>query len=153
MKKVIAFGTFDGFHAGHEAYLSQAKALGDYLVVVIARDETVQKVKGNAPQCKEKQRLAAVAKSGIADKVVLGFPGDKYKIIRKIRPDIIALGYDQFVFTFRLEKFLIDEKIDARVIRMDPFEPSIYKSSLLKTKARHNGAPARGEIVAVPTLF
>ena len=132
MKLVMTFGTFDGLHAGHEMYLQQAKALGDSLVVVVARDETVQKVKGREPEYGEKERVKMLEESGIADTVVLGNVDDKYKVIKKHRPNVIALGYDQFVFTFRLEKFLIDEKIDAKIVRMEPYEPTVFKSSLIK---------------------
>lgn len=44
-KIVMAFGTFDVFHPGHEYYLTQAKKYGDILIVVVARDKTVEKVK------------------------------------------------------------------------------------------------------------
>ena len=132
MKKVIAFGTFDHFHAGHESYLKQAKALGDQLTVIIARDVTVAHIKGRKPDRNEKERLADVSKSGIADKVVLGSLGDKYKVITKYKPDIIALGYDQFTFTFRLEKFLIDHKMNTKVVRMQAYQPRVYKTSLLR---------------------
>lgn len=134
MKSVIAFGTFDHFHAGHESYLKQAAALGDNLTVVIARDTTVKNIKGRSPDHNEKQRLLAVKRSGLANKVVLGQEGDKYQIILDYRPDIIALGYDQFTFTFRLEKFLIDNKMDTKVIRMNPYRPTVFKSSLIRKR-------------------
>lgn len=132
LRKVMAFGTFDHFHAGHESYLKQAKALGGRLTTVVALDSTVKQIKGRLPDNNEKQRLKAVKNSGIADKTVLGGKNDKYDVILKCRPDVIALGYDQFAFTFRLEKFLIDNKIDAKIVRMRPFRPNIYKTSLLK---------------------
>ncbi|MFO0781065.1 MAG: adenylyltransferase/cytidyltransferase family protein [Candidatus Gracilibacteria bacterium] len=131
-KKVMAFGTFDLFHAGHENYLKQAKELGDQLIVIIARDETVKKIKGHEPAQNENERLKNVRMSGIADKVVLGYKGDKYKVLKKFRPDVLALGYDQFVFTQRLEKTLIDLKMNADIIRLQPYFPQIYKSSLLR---------------------
>ena len=137
MKKVITFGTFDNFHAGHESYLRQARALGDYLVVVVALDETVQKVKGRTPAVKEGKRKKDVEKSGIADKVIIGNATDKYKAIKSIRPSVIALGYDQFVFTYRLEKILIDEKIDAKIVRMNPYRPTVFKSSIIKKEEAH----------------
>jgi len=132
LQTVMAFGTFDLFHAGHENYLKQAKALGQYLIVVIARDETVKKIKGHEPEHNENERLKNVKMSGIADKVVLGYKGDKYKVLKKFRPNTIALGYDQFVFTQRLKKTLIDLKLDADIIRLEPYFPQIYKSSLIK---------------------
>lgn len=133
MKTVMAFGTFDHFHAGHESYLNQAKGLGDNLIVVIARDKTVNQIKGRKPDFNEKKRIEAVTKSGIANKVILGESGDKYHVLRKYKPDIIALGYDQFAFTFRLEKFLIDEGMNAKIVRMEPYKPDVYKTSLIRS--------------------
>lgn len=132
MKTVITFGTFDHFHAGHENYLRQARELGDKLVCIVARDETVKKLKGKSPDFSEKDRLKSVRRSGLADKAVLGNFGDKYDVIRKFRPDIVALGYDQFAFTFGLKKLLIEEKINAKIVRMEAYEPGIFKSSIIK---------------------
>jgi FAD synthetase len=135
---VIVFGTFDVFHLGHEYFLKKAKALGDFLTVVIARDKTVKNVKGEYPQHNEKQRMENVKNSGIPDKVVLGNFDDKYKIIRKIKPNIIALGYDQFVFTYKLNKMIIDEKMDTEIIRLESYEPNLYKSSFIKSANEEN---------------
>ena len=132
MKKVIAFGTFDRFHAGHESYLRQAKFLGSSLIVVIARDQTVKRIKGRLPNDNEKERKAAVKAHGAADKVILGELSDKYAVIRKHKPDIIALGYDQFAFTYRLKKFLIDRGLNSKIIRMKPYKPAVYKTSILR---------------------
>jgi len=132
LKTVMAFGTFDLFHAGHENYLRQAKELGNSLIVIIARDETVKKIKGLTPTHNENERMRSVKNSGIADKVILGNKDDKHKVLKKYRPDVIALGYDQFVFTQRLEKTLIDNKINADIVRLQPYFPQIYKSSLLR---------------------
>lgn len=131
-KTVMAFGTFDLFHAGHENYLQQAKKLGDYLIVIIARDETVQKIKGHTPTHNEKERFKNIKNSGLADKVVLGNKGDKHAVLKKFRPNVIALGYDQHVFTQRLEKTLIDLKLNADVVRMEAYFPQMYKSSLIR---------------------
>lgn len=139
LKTVMAFGTFDVFHAGHEFFLRQAKKLGEQLIVVISRDATVKNVKGEYPQQNEKERMQRVEKSEIADKVVLGNKDDKYKIIRKFKPNIIALGYDQFVFTYKLNKMIIDESMDTEIIRLEPYEPDIYKSSLIKIRNEEDG--------------
>lgn len=132
MKRVMTFGTFDRFHAGHESYLKQAKALGDYLIVIIARDKTVARIKGRRPDDNEKKRAVAVKLSRLADKVALGEHGDKYEVIKKHKPDVIALGYDQFTFTFRLEKFLIDHKMNTKIVRMNSYRPTVYKTSLIR---------------------
>lgn len=134
-KVVMAFGTFDFLHAGHENYLRQAKALGDELMVVISRDRTVQTIKGETPVHPERKRAKAVRLLGIANRVVLGYHGDKHKVLRKYRPNIIALGYDQFVFTQKLKKSLIDLKLDARIVRLDAHFPQVYKSSLIRKMA------------------
>lgn len=130
---VMAFGTFDFFHAGHEDYLKQAKALGDQLIAIVARDETVKKVKGAAPSHNERKRLRAVAGCSSVDKAVLGYADDKYRVIKKYRPTILALGYDQFAFTYGLKNFFIQEKMDIEVVRLKPFNPQTFKSSVIKS--------------------
>ncbi len=130
----MAFGTFDFFHAGHEFYLKKAKELGDQLIVVIARDRTVQQIKNDPPANNERKRVKAVRSKNIADKVILGYHKDKYKVIKKYRPDIIALGYDQYVFTQALKKTIIDLKLDTSIERVDAHFPQVYKSSLIKKR-------------------
>lgn len=131
----MAFGTFDYLHAGHEFYLKNAKALGDELIVIIARDKTVRQIKGETPVHSERKRARAIRELGIADRVVLGNRGDKHKVLRKYRPNVIALGYDQFVFTQKLKKTLIDLQLDAQIERIDAHFPQVYKSSLLRKMA------------------
>lgn len=128
---VMTFGTFDVFHKGHISYLSQAKKLGDYLIVVVARDKTVLENKKHLPKNNEKARLNAVIKSGLADKVILGNLKDRYAVIKKYRPDIIALGYDQKFFVDKLNDKLIEFNQKVEIIRLKPFKPKKYKSSKL----------------------
>lgn len=134
---VMAFGTFDYFHAGHDDYLKQAKALGDELVVVVARDDTVKKVKGKKPMYSERKRVRDVGNCAHVSKATVGYADDKYKIIRKIRPDVIALGYDQFVFTYGLEQLFIQEGMNTKIVRMKAFEPQTFKSSLIQQSLAH----------------
>lgn len=138
MKKVMVFGTFDFLHEGHIYLLQEAKRHGDFLIVVLARDETVKKVKNFYPTNNEKQRLKEIQNLGFVDKVVLGEIENKYKVIEKYRPDIIALGYDQFVFTYKIPKILIDFKLNTEIIRIDSFKPDIFKSSIIKAKLNEN---------------
>lgn len=130
--KVIAFGTFDYLHAGHESYLQQAKALGDHLTVVIARDTTVKKIKGSPPDHSERKRLKTIKNLPYVDKVILGTREDKFKAIRQNKPDIIALGYDQFIFTQQLKGLIIRNKLNTKIIRLEPYKPEINKSSIIK---------------------
>jgi len=127
MKTAMAFGTFDLLHPGHINFLKQAKKYGD-LIVVIARDKTVKKVKGRLPKHGEKQRLEAILSLNLADKAVLGHLGDKYAVIKKYKPEIICLGYDQNHFTDQLaEKFK-----NIKIIRLKPYKANLYKTSILK---------------------
>lgn len=137
-KIVMAFGTFDYFHAGHENYLKQAKALGDQLIVVVARNETVRKVKQKEPRFNERKRLRDVSQCTHVDKAVLGYSDDKYKIIKKYRPHIIALGYDQFVFTYGLKQLIIKENLETKIVRMQAFEPRTFKSSIIRSQEEGN---------------
>lgn len=131
-KIVMAFGTFDYFHAGHEFYLTQAKSHGDKLIVVVARDKTVKQIKTRQPVKTEKQRVKDVKASNIADKVILGDKHDKHKAIRTYRPNVIALGYDQMVFTQTLKKTIIDLGLDTIIVRIAPHFPHVFKSSIIK---------------------
>lgn len=131
---VMVFGTFDYLHAGHENLFVQARELGDEIIAIIGRDKTVKTIKGELPDHNEKERVKNLEATGWADKVVLGSNKDKNQVLKDYRPDVIALGYDQFAFTYRLEKFLMDIKLDAKIVRLMPYRPDLYKSSLLKEK-------------------
>jgi len=133
-KIVMVFGTFDYLHAGHENLFVQAKEFGDYIIAVIALDKTVKNIKGEIPDHNEKARAENLRATGWANKVVVGDQKDKTKVIKTHRPDIIALGYDQFAFTYNLEKLIIDLKLDTSIIRLTPYRPDMYKSSIIKNQ-------------------
>lgn len=141
LKKVMVFGTFDIFHKGHENFLKQAEKYGDYLIVIIARDKTVLKIKCKLPRNNEKKRLKRVEESKLADKVILGNLIDKYKAIKKYEPDIICLGYDQQVFTESLgEKLKEYNLLNTKIVRLKAFCPKKYKSSKFKIMHTSVGA-------------
>jgi FAD synthetase len=126
----MVFGTFDIFHKGHENFLRQAKRYGDYLIAVIARDRTVEIVKGKSSRYSEKYRQQRVRDSGLADEVILGRLGDKYAVIEKYNPDVICLGYDQAVFVGKLRKNLFSYGLkNVKIKRLRAYKPEIYKSS------------------------
>jgi len=131
MKKVLITGTFDRLHPGHINFLHQAEKLGDYLIVIIARDKTVLKIKGKIPINNELFRAKQIRKTKIANRVILGKIKDKYAIIKKTNPDIIALGYDQKTFTQNLRKELNKIGLKPTIKRLKPYKPHIYKSSLM----------------------
>lgn len=131
MKTIITFGTFDVFHPGHASYLAQAKALGEKLVVVVARDKTVQAVKGALPRNSEEVRLKGVEESELADEVILGNLENKYLVLKEVRPDIVALGYDQKVDLNELQEKIQELELDSKIVKLKSYQPEIYKSSKL----------------------
>ena len=131
----MVFGTYDVFHQGHKNFFSQAKKYGDYLIVVIARDKTVLTVKHKFPRNRENVRLKTIVESRLADSVVFGNLRDKYAAIRKYRPDVICLGYDQTPFTERLAEKLKEADLSkTKIYRLKPYKPDVYKSSKLKSR-------------------
>jgi len=138
-KKVLVFGSFDLVHKGHLNFLTQAKKLGNHLTVVLARDNTIKDFKKHKPLHNEKQRLKHIRETKIPNKTILGLKKDKYKIIEKIKPNIIALGYDQkSCFSEKLKKELKDRGLKGiKIVRLKSYKPSIFKSSKLKKKLNH----------------
>ncbi len=119
-KKVMAAGVFDLLHLGHLHYLKEAKELGDKLVVVVACDETVRKRK-HEPLMKEDVRAEMVSFLKPVDEVFVGYQDDKYRTVEEIKPDIIALGYDQVHEEDRIKEGLVKRGIEAEVTRMEHY--------------------------------
>src|SRR4030066_2275767 len=94
-KIVLASGVFDLLHLGHVKFLEEAKKTGGSnakLIVIIARDSTVEKTKGRKPIMSEDQRCALVKSLRVVDEAVLGYEGLEIgEAIEKIKPDFIAL--------------------------------------------------------------
>ncbi len=119
MVRVLATGTFDILHPGHILYLSEAKALGDELYVIVARESMIKhKPKPVIPQ---EQRLAMVQALHIVDKAMLGSEKDMFEPLREIKPDIIALGRNQFFNEKELDDQLRVRGIKAKVVRIQSF--------------------------------
>ncbi|VVB95318.1 FAD synthase [uncultured archaeon] len=119
MVRVLATGTFDILHPGHLLFLSEAKALGDELYVIVARESMIKhKPKPIVP---EGQRLAMVQALRIVDKAMLGSDKDMFEPLRLIKPDIIALGKNQFFNEKELEASLRNHGIKAKVVRIQSF--------------------------------
>ena len=120
MVRVLATGTFDILHPGHLRYLSEAKALGDELYVIVARDSMVKhKPKPIVP---EVQRLSMVRGLRIVDKAMLGSEKDMFEPLHEIKPDIIALGKNQYFDEKNLETQLRSHGINSKIMRIQSFE-------------------------------
>lgn len=124
MTRVMASGVFDILHAGHLRYLEEARSLGDELVVVVATDNTVRKRK-HEPIIPEKMRLELIQGLKPVDHAFLGTEGDFLDIVLQIRPDIIALGYDQKFDEEGISKRLAERGLTVKVVRMDKYEDDL----------------------------
>ena len=140
MTRVMVFGTFDMLHEGHLDFFRQARALvpDPYLIVSIAREKSVARVKGEKPRRTESERLVLVQGSTLVDEAMLGDETGYIEHIRATRPDIIALGYDQEgEYVEHLEADLTVAGIGAKVIRLKAHQPERFKTS--KLHARYGG--------------
>ena len=92
---VLTNGCFDILHAGHVAYLEQARRLGDRLLVAVNDDASVSRLKGpHRPVNPLPRRLRVLAGLKSVDWVV-GFPEDTPEaLISQVRPEVLAKGGD-----------------------------------------------------------
>ncbi len=135
---VLASGVFDLLHLGHVKFLEAAKKAGGEnakLIVVIARDSTVEAMKGRKPIMPEDQRCALVESLKVVDKAVLGFEKLEIgEIIEKIKPDIIALGYDQMDMVKNVENYVSKHKLNIKIVKIGKFGEDLDSSSKIKQK-------------------
>ena len=136
MTRVVAFGTFDLLHYGHVKMLEEAKALGGgdaELLVVISRDSSALKVKGHPSIFPHDQRLLLIKSLKVVDDAVLGYKGDTWKdrlqIIEDLKPDIIALGYDQPIHIESLQDEMLKRGIKAEIVRLKKYGEASFNSS------------------------
>ncbi len=130
----MVFGTFDMIHAGHEDLFRQARALASdpCLIVSIATDANVERIKGKKPRNSQNKRRIALAAHPLVDKVVVGDEQGYIEHILALRPDIIALGYDQTgEYVDRLKEHLAERGFSTKVMRLQAFEPERFKTSKL----------------------
>jgi FAD synthetase len=138
-KIVLASGVFDLLHLGHVRFLEEAKRAGGEkakLIVVIARDSTVEKTKGRKPIMSEDQRRALVESLKVVDEAVLGYEDlDIGEVIGKIKPDIIALGYDQADMEREVKDYVAKHRLPIQIVKTGKFaENALDSSSKIKQK-------------------
>jgi FAD synthetase len=138
-KIVLAAGVFDLLHIGHVKFLEEAKKAGgknSELIVIVARDSTVEKRKGERPVVPEAQRRALVEALKVVDTALLGYEEfNMEKVIEKIMPDVIAVGYDQKGIEEELRKIIQKKGLEIEIVRIDKFEiDEINSSSDIKRK-------------------
>ena len=130
----MVFGVFDGLHAGHHALFAQAKNLGNHLIAVVAPDLVVRQLKNRLPRNLLETRLAAVQQAVNVD---LAVSGDEeigaWAVVKKYRPDVIAVGYDQTALAEDLNNHLTDFKWSLEVQIMNAHNPKKLHSSIMNT--------------------
>ena len=129
MTKVLVTGTYDIVHPGHLHFFNQAKKYGDELIILIARDDTVESIKGKAPLHTAQQRKTQLEMAKVAKKVIVGDKDDKFKVLEDEKPDFVCLGYDQKAFTETLEDEIKKRCLKTKVVRCEPYKPDMYKTS------------------------
>lgn len=128
--RVLVGGVFDILHVGHIHFLKQAKELGDELIVIVAHDETVRMHKKREPINSAEDRAELLKAIRYVDEVYIGTPGTiDMELVKKVNPDVIAIGPDQGFSCERLKEELRRHGIKAEVIRI----PYLYKSDRAKT--------------------
>jgi cytidyltransferase-like protein len=132
LRIVLAGGVFDIIHPGHISTLNAAKALGDVLVVVVATDNTAIKMKKRNPIHNQEQRQELVNSLEVVDLCLIGQENDIFKTVNLVKPQIIALGYDQV----HQEQFITEGckkiKLDAKVARLQSPIPESSSSKIEK---------------------
>lgn len=152
----MVFGSFDILHPGHTEFLKEAKKLGTHLTVVLAKDHSIEKIKGHHPHFSEEERIAQMKALRFVDEVLLGDDNDYYKVPKEKQPQIIALGYDQKIplpldkggmgdfsppqrgmeegVTTSLKEFSLLNEIlpNTKIIRLQAHYPEKFKSSYFR---------------------
>ena len=133
-KVVLASGTFDLLHLGHVKYLEEAKKAGGKnakLVVIVARDKTVEKRKGLKPVMPEEQRRALVESLKVVDEALLGYQDfDIGTVIEKLKPDVVAVGHDQDGIEEQVRKAVTQKGLPVQVVKIGKFGKDELNSSL-----------------------
>ena len=138
-KTVLATGVFDLLHIGHVEFLQESKKRGGpgaRLVVVVASDRTVFRRKRQRPILPEQQRRELVAALRLVDRAMLGSENlDMIGVLKRVKPDMIAVGYDQQEIKRSLNRVLKKEGLKIPVVQIPRFGPSrLNSSSKLKNR-------------------
>ena len=131
-KIVFTNGCFDIIHPGHIHVLSQAKLLGDILVVGLNSDKSVKKLKGKErPFVNEFDRAKILLSIKYVDYVIIFDELTPRKIIEKIKPDTLVKGGDYIVDDIVGSKFVINSGGRVEIVKfLDGYSSSNYIDTL-----------------------
>jgi len=132
-KLVLIFGVFDLLHDGHRAFLTQALNHGSALVAVVTRDSVVQRLKNKLPHENQELRMHNMRMVvGVFDVVL----GDEllgtYAVLKKYKPAVICLGYDQKALGDDLQQRMQQGILpEIPLVFLKAYKPEILHTSLL----------------------
>jgi FAD synthetase len=131
IRVVFIGGGFEVIHPGHLYTIDRAKGLGDVLVVSVARDSTIRNRKNREPVADEGARVKMLSSLRQVDAAILGVEGDIYETLERVKPDVVALGYDQYHMEKEVEVEARRRGMDLKVVRLDSPIPDVKTSALL----------------------
>ncbi len=138
--RVMATGVFDLLHPGHLYFLTEAKRLGDELVVVVARDQTARRLK-HEPYVPEHVRREMVEALKPVDRAILGSTTDIYETVVRERPQVIALGYDQLWNEKEVEAECARRGVPVKVVRIGSLPHNELATRRIVDKILARGPP------------
>lgn len=127
MKRVVVFGVFDLLHPGHLYFLRKAKKYGEHLTVVVTRDTRAIYEKKHKPFFNERERLEMVRTLRLVDRTVLGDRAGEWRVLKRLRPDVVCIGYDQKVEWIKK----CELKKMPKVVRIKGWHTNKYRSTNL----------------------
>jgi len=129
-KIVFTNGCFDILHQGHVRYLSEARKLGDYLIVGLNSDRSIKNIKGNnRPLVAEGARAELLAALCFVDGVVIFTEDDPLAIIKYLHPHVLVKGADWNENAIIGAEFM--KKIGGEVKRIS-LVPDISTSNIIR---------------------
>lgn len=132
----MVFGVFDGVHEGHRHLFREAKKFGDYLIAVAAADEMAKTLKGKHPKKDISERIAELEQEIEVDEVMVGDEEmGSWEIVKKIKPHVIAVGYDQKAMKKNLEGAIGDFNWLIELETVSAREPDKYHNSIISENA------------------
>ena len=102
------------------------------MIVSIARDDRVKKIKGRKPINNENRRSILVSAIRYVDYTLIGNKGDIFRIVKKIKPDVITIGYDQKHQLSKLRELVKSNNLRIKIKKLDSPIPHIKSSHLKK---------------------
>jgi cytidyltransferase-like protein len=131
LRVVLVGGVFDLIHPGHIHTLKAAKSHGDVLIVVVARTSTAMTInKERRIYHEEDMRRELVSSLSFVDLAIIGKEGTLYDTVEYVRPDIIALGYDQAHSEKDVAYNCQIRNLNVRVTRLNTPVPTTKSSNI-----------------------